>query len=52
MLFVSTILSQVFQPRISVLTIFLTVMLGVLTIGYLYDQVFSLWTEWRCRHGA
>ena len=28
------------------LTIFLTVMLGVLTIGYLYDQVFSLWTEW------
>ena len=29
------------------LTIFLTVMLGVLTIGYLYDQVFSLWTEWR-----
>jgi hypothetical protein len=21
--------------------------LGVLTIGYLYDQVFSLWTEWR-----
>ena len=29
------------------LAIFLTVMLGVLTIGYLYDQVFSLWTEWR-----
>lgn len=28
------------------LGIFLTVMLGVLTIGYLYDQVFSLWTEW------
>ena len=27
--------------------IFMTVMLGVLTIGYLYDQVFSLWTEWR-----
>lgn len=29
------------------LGIFATVMLGVLTIGYLYDQVFSLWTEWR-----
>ena len=29
------------------LAIFLTVMFGVLTIGYLYDQVFSLWTEWR-----
>ena len=29
------------------LSIFATVMLGVLTIGYLYDQVFSLWTEWR-----
>jgi hypothetical protein len=29
------------------LSIFMTVMLGVLTIGYLYDQVFSLWTEWR-----
>ena len=28
------------------LAIFLTVMFGVLTIGYLYDQVFSLWTEW------
>lgn len=28
-------------------TIFLTVMLAVLTIGFLYDQVFSLWTEWR-----
>ena len=27
--------------------IFLTVMLSVLTIGFLYDQVFSLWTEWR-----
>ena len=27
--------------------IFFTVMLGVLTIGFLYDQVFSLWTEWR-----
>ena len=31
----------------AVAAIFLTVMLGVLTIGYLYDQVFSLWTEWR-----
>ncbi|MEZ8113011.1 MAG: hypothetical protein QMC61_05235 [Candidatus Poseidoniaceae archaeon] len=28
-------------------SIFLAVMLGVLTIGYLYDKVFSLWTEWR-----
>ena len=27
--------------------IFFTVMLAVLTIGFLYDQVFSLWTEWR-----
>jgi hypothetical protein len=27
--------------------IFITVMLSVLTIGFLYDQVFSLWTEWR-----
>jgi hypothetical protein len=27
--------------------IFLTVMFSVLTIGFLYDQVFSLWTEWR-----
>jgi len=27
--------------------IFLTVMFGVLTIGFLYDQVFSLWTEFR-----
>ena len=28
------------------LTIFLTVK-AMLTIGYLHDQVFSLWTEWR-----
>ena len=28
-------------------TIFFSVMLAVLTIGFLYDQVFSLWTEWR-----
>jgi hypothetical protein len=27
--------------------IFFTVMFTVLTIGFLYDQVFSLWTEWR-----
>tara|TARA_B110000967_G_C18822319_1_gene529392 strand:+ start:564 stop:1163 length:600 start_codon:yes stop_codon:yes gene_type:complete len=27
--------------------IFLSVMFAVLTIGFLYDQVFSLWTEWR-----
>jgi hypothetical protein len=27
--------------------IFLSVMFAVLLIGYLYDQVFSLWTEWR-----
>ncbi len=27
--------------------IFFTVMLAVLTIGFLYDQVFSLWTEYR-----
>ena len=32
---------------IGLITIFMTVMFGVLTIGYLYDQVFSLWTEWR-----
>ncbi len=29
------------------IAIFCSVMIGVLTIGYLYDQVFSLWTEWR-----
>ena len=27
--------------------IFFTVMFSVLMIGFLYDQVFSLWTEWR-----
>ena len=27
--------------------IFFTVMFAVLTIGFLYDQVFSLWTEYR-----
>ena len=27
--------------------IFFTVMFAVFTIGFLYDQVFSLWTEWR-----
>ena len=27
--------------------IFFSVMLGVLLIGFLYDQVFSLWNEWR-----
>lgn len=27
--------------------IFFTVMFSVLTIGFLYDRVFSLWTEWR-----
>ena len=27
--------------------IFLSVMFAVLLIGFLYDQVFSLWTEWR-----
>lgn len=27
--------------------IFFAVMFSVLTIGFLYDQVFSLWTEWR-----
>jgi hypothetical protein len=27
--------------------IFMSVMLAVLLVGYLYDQVFSLWTEWR-----
>ena len=32
---------------IGLVSIFLSVMLGVLTIGYLYDKVFSLWTEWR-----
>ena len=28
-------------------SIFCGVMFGVLTIGFLYDRVFSLWTEWR-----
>ena len=32
---------------IALVGIFLSVMLGVLTIGFLYDQVFSLWTEFR-----
>lgn len=32
---------------VGLVSIFMSVMLGVLTIGYLYDQVFSLWTEWR-----
>jgi len=27
--------------------IFMSVMFAVLLVGYLYDQVFSLWTEWR-----
>ena len=27
--------------------IFFAVMFSVTTIGFLYDQVFSLWTEWR-----
>jgi len=27
--------------------IFFSVMFAVLAIGFLYDQVFSLWTEWR-----
>lgn len=31
---------------IGLFTIFMTVMFGVLTVGYLYDQVFSLWTEY------
>ena len=32
---------------IGLISIFMTVMLCVLLIGYLYDAVFSLWTEWR-----
>jgi hypothetical protein len=32
---------------IAFVIIFLSVMFGVLLIGFLYDQVFSLWTEWR-----
>lgn len=32
---------------IALIMIFFSVMLAVLTIGFLYDRVFSLWTEWR-----
>ena len=32
---------------IAFVIIFFSVMFGVLLIGFLYDQVFSLWTEWR-----
>ena len=32
---------------IGLTVIFLSVMFAVLSIGFLYDQVFSLWTEWR-----
>ena len=32
---------------IGLAVIFFSVMFAVLTIGFLYDQVFSLWTEWR-----
>ena len=32
---------------IALVIIFFSVMFGVLIIGFLYDQVFSLWTEWR-----
>ena len=32
---------------LGLLSIFFTVMMSVLLIGYLYDQVFTLWTEWR-----
>jgi hypothetical protein len=31
---------------IALAMIFFSVMFGVLLIGFLYDQVFSLWTEW------
>jgi hypothetical protein len=31
---------------IAFVIIFFSVMFGVLLIGFLYDQVFSLWTEW------
>ena len=32
---------------IALVLIFFSVMFGVLAVGFLYDQVFSLWTEWR-----
>lgn len=32
---------------IGLAAIFFSVMFAVLAIGFLYDQVFSLWTEWR-----
>ena len=32
---------------IGLVAIFFSVMFAVLAIGFLYDQVFSLWTEWR-----
>ena len=32
---------------VGLVTIFMAVMFGVFTVGFLYDQVFSLWTEWR-----
>ena len=32
---------------IGLTVIFFSVMFAVLSIGFLYDQVFSLWTEWR-----
>ena len=32
---------------LGLVTIFMAVMFGVFTVGFLYDQVFSLWTEWR-----
>lgn len=31
---------------LGLITIFCSVMLGVLTVGFLYDQVFSLWNEY------
>jgi len=31
---------------IGLVAIFMAVMMAVFTVGFLYDQVFSLWTEW------
>lgn len=40
-------LGPISSTYIALVMIFFSVMFGVLAIGFLYDQVFSLWTEWR-----
>jgi hypothetical protein len=39
-------LGPISSTYIALAMIFFSVMFGVLLIGFLYDQVFSLWTEW------